>query len=74
MKCVICKKGETKSGFVTVTLDRDRTVVVFRDVPADVCQNCGEYYLGGDVTEHLLQRAEDAVANGAEVEIRRYAA
>lgn len=74
MKCVICKHGETKAGFVTVTLERDETVVLFRDVPADICQNCGEYYLSSNVTEQLLQKAEEAVANGAELEIRRYAA
>jgi hypothetical protein len=49
-------------------------VVVFKDVPADVCDNCGEYYLGEAVTRELMERAEAAVAGGAEVEVLRYAA
>lgn len=45
MKCVICKTGETAPGKVTVTLQRDEATVLIKDVPAEVCDNCGEYYL-----------------------------
>jgi len=31
MKCVICKTGPTHAGATTVTLQRERTVVVIRD-------------------------------------------
>jgi YgiT-type zinc finger domain-containing protein len=74
MKCVLCKNGETRPGTVTVTLERGKTVVVVRDVPADVCENCGEYYLDSAVAQEVYQRAEGAVARNAEVEILRYAA
>jgi len=43
-------------------------------VPADICENCGEYYLCESVTKHVLARAEEAVKKGTEVEIVRYAA
>ncbi len=74
MKCVICKHGQTEPGLVTVTLHRDETVVIFKGVPAQVCSNCGEYYLSDEVTKQVLQRAEAAVVQGTEVEIVRYAA
>jgi YgiT-type zinc finger domain-containing protein len=74
MKCVLCKNGETRPGTVTVTLERGKTVVVVRDVPADVCENCGEYYLDSAIAQEVYQRAEGAVARNAEVEILRYAA
>lgn len=74
MKCVICKQGTTSSGEVTVALQREDTTVIFKKVPADVCDNCGEYYLSEDVTDNLLNRAESAVKNGAEVEILKFAA
>lgn len=74
MTCVLCKNGETRPGTVTVTLERGKTVVVVRDVPADVCENCGEYYLDSAVAQEVYQRAEGAVARNAEVEILRYAA
>jgi YgiT-type zinc finger domain-containing protein len=74
MKCVICRQGETFPGLVTVPLQRGETTVIFKQVPAEVCENCGEYFLTQAVTDRLLTRAEEAVKNGAEVEILRYAA
>jgi len=74
MKCVLCKNGETEHGFVTVTLQRNDTTIIIKEVPADVCENCGEYYLSDIITEHILGMAEDAVRKGAEVEILRYKA
>jgi len=74
MKCVICKHGQTNPGLVTVTLEREESIVIIKKVPAEVCDNCGEYYLSDQITEQVLQRAEIAIDNGAEVEIIRYAA
>jgi YgiT-type zinc finger domain-containing protein len=74
MNCVICKNGGTRPGSVTVTLQRGETTVILKQVPADVCENCGEYYLSSEVTAQVLQKAEAAVQSGAEVEILRFAA
>lgn len=74
MKCVICKMGETESGTVTVTIERGETTVLIKNVPADICENCGEYYLSDDISERVLKQAESAVTNNAEVEILRFAA
>ncbi len=74
MMCVICKHGKTQPDLVTVTLQRDESIVILKGVPAEVCDNCGEYYLSDVATEQVLQRAEIAINNGAEVEILRYAA
>ena len=73
MKCVICKHGETKAGQTTVTLERGQTVVVFRNVPAQVCANCGEAYVSEEVTAQLLQEAEDAVEARVQVDVREAA-
>jgi YgiT-type zinc finger domain-containing protein len=74
MKCVICQHGETKPGLVTVTLERDECIIVLKKVPAEICDNCGEYYLSDAVTEQVLEKAESAINNGAELEIIRYTA
>ncbi|MCK5230256.1 MAG: type II toxin-antitoxin system MqsA family antitoxin [Desulfobulbaceae bacterium] len=74
MKCVICKTGEVASGEATVVMHRNETSIIIKNVPADICQTCGEYYLSEDMTEQVLQRAESASAKGAEVEILRFAA
>lgn len=74
MKCVICKQGEAHPSEVTVTLQRGESTIILKNVPAEVCENCGEYYLSEDITEQVLSRAEEAVKSGAEVEILRFAA
>jgi len=74
MTCVVCKHGKTAVGVVTVSLQRGETTVILKGVPADVCDNCGEYYLSEDVTQRVMKRAEAAVTSGAEVEILRFAA
>ena len=73
MKCPICKHGETAPGKSTVTLERDHALVVFREVPALVCENCGEAYHQEEVTRRLLQTAERLIASGSEFDVRRYA-
>lgn len=74
MNCVICKQGVTSPGKVVVTLVRTSTTVVFKDVPADVCQNCGEEYIDRQVSESLLKAAEEAVHSGVEIDVRQYLA
>jgi len=73
VKCLICKFGRTAPGRVTVTLERGGSVVVIRDVPAEVCADCGEYYLAEAIAEGAYGLAEDAVARHVEVEVLRYA-
>lgn len=74
MKCTICKTGYTHPGTTTVTLQRDNTVVVIRDVPAEICENCGEYYLNESTARRVYADAEKTANRHVEVEIQRYAA
>ena len=74
MRCILCKQGETDSRWVTVTLERGNTLVIIKQVPADVCEDCGEYYLSEDGTALVLEKAEEAVSKGTEAEILRFAA
>ena len=74
VKCVICKQGATRSGSATVTLERDGMTFIVKSVPAQVCENCGEEYIDGDMTAQLMQQAEEAVRCGVQVEVRTYVA
>lgn len=74
MKCVICKNGNTHPGRANVTLHRGPATVLIKNVPADICENCGEYYLSEEITDRTLRLAEKAVQNGAELEVLRFAA
>ena len=72
MKCLICKQGETQPGLTIVTLQRDDRTLVIKGVPADICENCGEYYLSDKIAKQLYQQAEESLEHGAEVEIGRF--
>ncbi|HEY7584954.1 MAG TPA: type II toxin-antitoxin system MqsA family antitoxin [Candidatus Deferrimicrobiaceae bacterium] len=74
MKCVVCKHGSTTHGTATVTLERSGTTLVIKDVPAEVCGNCGEEYVGEETTRRLLKDAEEAARAGVQVDIRRFVA
>lgn len=74
MLCTMCKHGETESGLVTVPLVRGETVIVVKNVPAEVCRNCGEYYLSVETSDLLADLMDDAEKRGAEIEIVKYAA
>ena len=74
MRCVICKKGNTRQGKATVTLERDGTTLIVRRVPAEVCENCGEEYVDETAATSLLKTAEEAARAGAHVDIREFAA
>ena len=74
MSCVICKHGELENGLTTVILSRENITIVIKDVPAQICTNCGEYYLTLEMSKRLSLLAEDAIQKGAEVEIIHFAA
>lgn len=74
MICPICRCGNTRPGFASVTLERDATTLLFKDVPAQVCDNCGEEFIDETASANLLNTAETAVRDGVQVELRRYAA
>ncbi len=74
MKCPICKHGSTHRGNASITLERDGTTLLFKNVPADICDNCGEIYHDEEVARSLLEQADQASARGVELDVRRYAA
>jgi YgiT-type zinc finger domain-containing protein len=58
MMCDFCKTGILREGITTITLERNNTIIVFKEVPALVCVQCGEAYTNEEVTESLLDIAE----------------
>jgi YgiT-type zinc finger domain-containing protein len=73
MECVICKRGETRPGTATVTVKHNSTVLVIKEVPADICANCGEEYVGEATTAHLLRTTEEASRARVELDVHEYA-
>ncbi len=74
MRCALCRNGTTQDGRVTITLERGSTILIFRQVPARVCDNCGEEYISSAVNKALLRRAEEELERGVALEMLDYAA
>jgi YgiT-type zinc finger domain-containing protein len=67
--CPVCKNGTLKPGTATVTLERSGSLIIFKEVPADVCDNCAAYFLSEETSKSVYEKANEAIKNGAEVEI-----
>lgn len=74
MKCLSCKTGDPKPGTTTFAAEREGILVVVKHVPALICEQCGEEYFEGTVTDGLMEQVKEAVKAGGEVNIRVYKA
>ena len=74
MKCVICRNGYTEDGFTSVILEQKNTTLVFKRVPAKICDNCGEEYISSEVNKKLLSHARDEINRGITLELLEFAA
>ena len=74
MQCAICRHGTTTDRHTTIVLERERTTVVFKKVPAQICNNCGEEYVSAEVNESLLSQAHAEWERGISLEMLDFAA
>ena len=74
MTCVICKTGDLGPGHTTVSIGRGETTVVTENVPAEVCDNCGEAYVSATIAEQLQGALEQALRDHVRVAVRQFKA
>jgi len=66
-------KGTVRDGFSTFTTDMDGCVVVIKNVPSFVCDQCGEISYNGEVAERLEQIVKNITGTGsAEIAVVNY--
>ena len=75
-QCPMCHAGALRKasagGTTTLTMERGEATIVFKDVPADVCDTCGEAFIDEDISEDVYEQAEAAIEAGAQFDIRRW--
>lgn len=71
MNCVICK-GKMSQGVVNHIVDLHRQILMIKEVPAKVCNQCGEYFLDHHTALHIERITNDAVKALAEIFVVRY--
>ena len=56
-------------GTTTLTMERGQATIVFKGVPADVCNTCGEAFIGEEVSEDVYEQAAAAIEAGAHFDV-----
>ena len=69
MRCPICRSGETKPGTAAFQHTHGQQLVVIRNVPAEICSQCGEVYYDEELLDELMQLVQRALSAGLEVAI-----
>ncbi len=69
MECVTCKHGNTAPGKTVVTFVQNETTVVIKDVPAEICDLCGAYYLSPDAVEEVRKIVNQEKGLGNEISV-----
>jgi YgiT-type zinc finger domain-containing protein len=67
-QCPLCGGSKTP-GTTTYTVDFGSSIVVVRNVPAMVCDQCGEEWIGSEAASKLERLADDARQRGEQVAI-----
>lgn len=53
MNCFSCKGGNLQKEFKTYVANLDACVIIVKNVPSLVCQQCGDVYYTNDVMKQL---------------------
>ena len=67
MNCFMCK-GKLRNSLTTFMVDLDDCIIIVRNVPSQVCSQCGEVSYSNDVARQL-ENITNAVKSTAITEI-----
>lgn len=73
MSCPLCKMGSMELGKTMVVLTREEATIVFKHVPALVCDDCGDYLLDEETTTIVYNRAKQVFSSGLELTVTTFA-
>lgn len=61
MTCLVCKHNRFKSGTTILPIERGKAILLITDIPARVCENCGETYLEEETAQGVQDLANEAL-------------
>jgi YgiT-type zinc finger domain-containing protein len=71
VNCIMCKSKLDKSR-VNHIVDKMGRIVIIKNVPANVCGQCGEYYVDNDTAMRLEEIIQELLTNKAEILVVNY--
>jgi YgiT-type zinc finger domain-containing protein len=69
--CPLCG-GQLSAELATIPFVLGKTVAVIKQVPAEVCDTCGEPFLHAEATDVVSSLLDKALASSAEVSVMTY--
>ncbi len=73
-QCAVCKNGSLIDGTATMTFEKDNSVIVVKNVPALVCNNCGEEFVHDSAAREVVSNVTKEFHKGVQIEVVDYAA
>ena len=62
MKCLVCKHTCFKKGTTVLPIERGNAILLITDIPARVCENCGETYLDEETAQEVQDLANETLS------------
>lgn len=71
MECFMCK-GELEKKKVNYVVDLEKTIIIIKDVPAKVCNNCGEKFYDDETAKNIEKIVNQLKELTVEVTVVKY--
>jgi YgiT-type zinc finger domain-containing protein len=71
MNCVMCK-GKLIDGKVNHIVDINNHIIIIKNVPANICTQCGEYYVDNKTALIIEELIDKVLISNTEVMIINY--
>ena len=62
MVCLVCKHKRFKKGTTILPVERGNAILLITDIPARVCENCGETYLDEETAQEVQDLANETLS------------
>jgi YgiT-type zinc finger domain-containing protein len=59
MKCLVCKHNRFRKGTTVLPIERGNAIIT--DIPARVCENCGETYIDEETAQEVQDLANETL-------------
>jgi YgiT-type zinc finger domain-containing protein len=61
MTCLVCKHNRFKKGTTILPIERGKAILLITDIPARVCENCGETYIDEETAQGVQDLANETL-------------
>lgn len=69
MICSICHIGTCKEGITEELFNKNGRLIIMKDLPAMVCNNCGAKFFKEETSQIILDNLKKAENSNAELEV-----